>query len=309
MNSNRREDQPFENAGVARYRSKPSIVIQREPFQSEMELGVGVGQTDKEYVYVVGSVNAYFPNLGVEKEFYQACLLTGVDVSSLENINDEVSLARLNQSDSLSATLHQGFSKPENAYVAREMSWVFSNVDSNEVYRIFAESDESLMQLVAALGAKHESIIMIGQLTGNGHVLLSNLIPIKSTPVRASLGAKSGDTEMLALAEEILSLNANNGLSNQERALNYLLYNNTKIYTESYDFCYKANASGPNPSGYQLVSVDLLLSWSGDRLVSKVVFNYQGINTGAKQSWYSTVDVTGEYPFMLTDWKRFLPQY
>ncbi|MBU2899030.1 hypothetical protein [Vibrio hepatarius] len=75
------------------------------------------------------------------------------------------------------------------------------------------------------------------------------------------------------------------------------------------NLCFNPNPSGPNPNGYQLVNVEVVTDWSGDRLVSKLIFNYQGINTGAKQSWYSTVDVTGEYPFSLAKWKRFLPQY
>jgi hypothetical protein len=262
-----------------------------------------------EYIYVVGQIGAQFPNLSIEKEFYQACLLTGVDVSSLKDVDDDVALTRLNQDSALNTLVYQGLSHKENEYVAREMDWLFLNVDNNEIYTMLTDSDDSLMQFIAALGLKDQQVIMQGQMMPDGRILVSNLIPVKSTPVNKSHIELIANQAMKELIEEIRSLNANDGARNPERALNYVLYNNKRVFEESYSLCYKANPAGPNPNGYQLVNVEVITSWSGERLVSKVIFNYQGINTGAKQSWYTTVDVTGEYPFMLVEWKRFLPQF
>jgi hypothetical protein len=262
-----------------------------------------------EYIYVVGHISGYFPNLSIEKEFYQACLLTGVDVSSLKDVDDDVALTRLNQDTSLHSLLYQGLSHKDNEYVAREMDWLFLNVDNNDIYTMITDSDDSLMQFIAALGLKDQQVIMQGQMMPDGRVLVSNLIPVKSTPVNKSHIDPNANQQLKELIEEIRSLNANDGARNADRALNYVLYNNKRVFEESYSLCYKANPAGPNPNGYQLVNVEVMTSWSGERLVSKVIFNYQGINTSAKQSWYTTVDVTGEYPFMLIEWKRFLPQF
>ncbi|NAW59342.1 MULTISPECIES: hypothetical protein [unclassified Vibrio] len=262
----------------------------------------------QEYIYVVGHVNAHFPNLSVEKEFYYACVLTGVDVSSIQGVDDDVALAKLNQDHDLNTLLFKGLSQPENEYVAREMNWLLSNVDNNEVYTLITDSDDSLRQFIASLGLDTQPVILVGQMMQDGRVLVSNLIPCDSTAVNKQ-HLESQNNNMKELVEEIRSLNSNNGIRNEDRALNYTLYNNKKVFSESYNLCYNPNPSGPNPNGYQLVNVEVVTNWSGDRLVSKLIFNYQGINTGAKQSWYSTVDVTGEYPFTLTQWQRFLPQY
>ncbi|MCL1051829.1 hypothetical protein L2755_19690 [Shewanella abyssi] len=277
--------------------------------ESKSTQASGFAAETHEYIYVVGRIDAHFPNLSIEKEFYQACLLTGVDVSSIKEVDDDVALARLNRDSSLNTLLYQGLGHKANEYVARDMNWMFCNVDGNEIYNLITDSDESLMQFVAALGLKDQHVILQGQVMLDGRVLVSNLIPAESTPVDKSHIVHNENQQMKELVEEIRSLNANDGVRNEERALNYVLYNNKKVFKESYDLCYKATPSGPNPNGYQLVNVEVVTSWSGDRLVSKVIFNYQGINTSAKQSWYTTVDVTGEYPFILTKWKRFLPQY
>ena len=286
------------------------FIAQRTPFQSNMEVGGADYEEGKHYVYVVGNMHAYFPNLSIEKEFYQACLLSGVEVSLLENVNDEVSLAKLNSNASLNELLYKGLSKPENNYIAREMNWTFNNTDSNEIYALQPLSDDKLIQFIAALGVSDQQIIMVGEWTEGERTLVSNLIPTKSSNLTKMIDAeKNNESDFTELVDEILSLNANDGFQSSERGLNYLLYNNKQIYTESFSLCYKANQNGPNPNGYQLVSVEPITYWSGKRLIAKIIFHYQGINTGARQSWYSAVDVTGEYPFLLTKWKRFLPQH
>jgi len=284
-------------------------VTQRTAFQSNMESGNDY-KDDKHYVYAVGTIQAYFPNLSIEKEFYQACLLSGVDVSLLDSVNDDVSLAQLNSNAALNGLLYKGLGKQENSYVAREMNWTFSNIDNNEIYTLVPISDEKLIQFVAALGRADPQMIMVGQWMDDGRILVSNLIPAKATQLTQMVESeKKNEPAFSELVDEILSLSTNDGFQPSERGLNYLLYNNTQIYTESYSLCYNVNQNGPNPSGYQLVNVEPFTYWSGKRLISKTVFHYQGINTGARQSWYSAVDVTGEYPFLLTKWKRFLPQH
>lgn len=284
-------------------------VIQCSSFQENMEVGGAKEEQNKDYVYVVGTIHAYFPNLSIEKEFFQACVLSGVDVSLLEGVNDEVGLAQLNSNPALSSLLYKGLGKSQNSYLIREIQWVFNNIDSNEIYNLLPLSDDKLTQFVAALGVENQQVIMLGELMEEGGILVSNLIPTKSSPLTKTIASEQNNQkEFSEMTDEILSLNGNDGFQSFERGMNYLLYHNMKIYTESYSLCYKANPTGPNPSGYQLVSVEPFSYWSGKRLIAKVVFHYQGINTGAMQSWYSAVDVTGEYPFMLTEWQRFLPQ-
>ena len=258
------------------------------------------------YIYVVGFITAQFPSLSLEKEFEQS---TGFDESQLGQVNDEVSLQRLNCNKQLPGLLLTGLSDPNNRHVAREMHWILDNVEGNETYTLVPSSNEKLTQLIAALNltAKQEKVILVGSRLESGVIEVSHLIPanLKALTKVASL-LKSANNEFSELVDEILSMNANDGNTDNDRALNYVLYHNAEVYLKSYDFCYKSTPGGPNPSGYQLVNVRVMTSLSGERWVAKVIFDYQGINTGAKQSWYSAVDVTGEYPFLLVKWQRFL---
>ncbi|WP_298769352.1 hypothetical protein [uncultured Shewanella sp.] len=258
------------------------------------------------YIYVVGFITAQFPSLSLEKAFEQSSSLTE---SQLGKVNDEVGLQRLNRNKQLPALLLQGLSSANNRNIAREMHWILDNVEGNETYTLVPSSHEKLTQLIAALSltTKQEKVILVGSRLESGVIEVSHLIPanLKALTDVASL-LKSGNKEFTELVDEILSMNANDGNTDNDRALNFVLYHNAEVYLKSYDFCYKSTPGGPNPSGYQLVNVRVRTSLSGERWVAKVIFDYQGINTGAKQSWYSAVDVTGEYPFLLVKWQRFL---
>lgn len=300
------------------------MVAQREfnAPQTPIEEMANLKET-KEYIYVVGNVYAHFPNLSIEKEFQQACLLSNVDTLGMKGVNDDVALSQLNKSGTMTDTLYKALSKKENSYIAREMNWLFYNVDGNEVYTLQADSDQSLLQFVAALGVESSTrtnladqdgiptpkVIMRGQMMTNGRVVVSDLIPIRSTRVDTEPSLHKSSADMNNVLDEIRSLNANNGIRNEDRAINYVLYNNPKVFSESYNMLYGSESGSANPNGYRLGGVEVDTYWSGERLISKVIFNYQGINTGARRSWYTTVDVTGEYPFQVVEWKTFLPQY
>ncbi|WP_051484615.1 hypothetical protein [Shewanella waksmanii] len=259
------------------------------------------------WIYVVGKINALFPSLSLEQEFLQASQIAGTPPPANSMASDQVELEQINSQPQQSKWLYNGLSQPQNLYIAREMNWVLENTDNNHLFSLLPTSNQCLLQLISALSPDTGNIILVGQRLADGRVAVSN-ITATNTPALQQVAQQeqSKSTSFTQVVNELLSLNANNGESDAERAINFTLYNNDKIYTETYGFCYQPNTSGANPSGYQLVNVQVKTQTSGDRLIAKVIFHYQGINTGASQSWYCAVDVTGEYPFITVPWKQHL---
>lgn len=266
------------------------------------------------FVYAVGVINAQFPTLNLEKELYQNSLMGNQETQlpMLENVNDDIALQRLNRNKQLNQELFKGLSLGKNRYIARSMKWVLDNRYIEQLYTLLIPTDELLTQCITALdrtiNGETGQVVIIGEMHSPNTVLVSAIIPVMVLPFGEVLhGVKANNDQFQNLVTEITSLNISRGNSDAARALNYVLYNNPAIYQQSFHLYYQSNQDGPNPNGYQLINVDVNVSNSGDRVAADVIFVYQGINTGATQFWRSRVDVTGEYPFSVSNWEQYLP--
>lgn len=266
------------------------------------------------FVYAVGVINAQFPTLNLEKELYQNSLMGNQETQlpMLENVNDDIALQRLNRNKQLNQELFKGLSLGKNRYIARSMKWVLDNRYIEQLYTLLIPTDELLTQCITALdrttNGETGQVVIIGEMHSPNTVLVSAIIPVMVLPFGEVLhGVKANNDQFQNLVTEITSLNISRGNSDATRALNYVLYNNPTIYQQSFHLYYQSRQDGPNPNGYQLINVDVNVSNSGDRVAADVIFVYQGINTGAMQFWRSRVDVTGEYPFVVSNWEQYLP--
>ncbi|TDF35603.1 hypothetical protein EYS14_19530 [Alteromonadaceae bacterium M269] len=267
---------------------------------------------ESSFVYVVGNVNAKFPSLSLEKELYQNSLILGTKLPLLGQVNDDIGLEQLNRDNDLYKELFKGLSEPKNRYIAREMNWVLDNRFGEQLYDLYVSTEDLLTQCISALGrtqsAENEQVIVIGKSNHAEVIEVSAILPVAVMPLGQLVhGDSHSNNHLQKMVKEITSLDSSSGNTDALRALNFVLYNNPKIYEKSSHLYYKSNSDGPNPSGYQLISVDVDTLTSGDRIVANVIFTYQGINTGAFQYWYSRADITGEYPFLVTDWEQYLP--
>lgn len=292
--------------------------------------GISPAETGvQQNVYAVGTLQARFPSLSVEKEFFQALPSPSTGGSTSDggisfDVSDEVGLLQLNLSQNLTGNLYTVLSQAENFYIAREMCWSLTNTDGNEIYSIIPASNQRLNELIGAIkpdtnGNLQNYIITGGMKAGfvnpscmNGDapvVMLVNLLPASTEQIVSKVTQQDNSvnaTYLQGLVDEILSLNANDGMTDHDRALNYVLYNNMDIYLRSYQHLYNSNNNGPNPSGYQLVNIRTEWGGSTARKIVRIILDYQGIDSGATQSWYSSVDVTGQFPFLLTGYSRYL---
>ena len=89
-----------------------------------------------------------------------------------------------------------------------------------------------------------------------------------------------------------MQLTDNAGASDEHRALNYLAIRYQAIYANT------ADQFGRNAS---LTGVDVLPSTlSGTRKVVDVIFSYTNRNTDVVEKFFVRVDVTEEFPFLVT---------
>ena len=94
------------------------------------------------------------------------------------------------------------------------------------------------------------------------------------------------------LFDRIMQMTDNAGATNEHRALNYLAVRYHAIYTKAAEE-FAVNAS--------LTAVDVRPSpLSGTRKVVDVIFSYTNRNTDVAEKFFVRVDVTEEFPFLVT---------
>jgi len=245
------------------------------------------------YVYAIGRVEARFPRLSTEKEFAQA---TGR--ADTKGLTDRQALQSV-------------LSKPENRYLVRQLCWVMS-IEGLETYLLLPRDPTDLSLLVEALRPTPQPwdldcvigvrgpvappemcnglmipVVMFDQIYSFDRDALITAIPKPE---------KSSAEEFAPAAEElfdrIMQMTGNAGATDKHRALNYLAVRYPAIYANAAD-AFARNAS--------LTSVHVQSSpLSGARRVVDVIFSYTNRNTDVVEKWFCRVDVTDEFPFLVS---------
>jgi hypothetical protein len=98
--------------------------------------------------------------------------------------------------------------------------------------------------------------------------------------------------------ERIAQVADNAGATDEHRALNYLAVRYDALY---------ATVADAHGQGNALTSVDVRLSrLSGARRIVDVIFTFTNRRTGVNEKYFTRVDVTEEFPFLVT---RLSPYY
>lgn len=250
--------------------------------------------TAPSYVYALGRIEPRFPRLGVEKEFAQA---TG-----------RTRAAGLTDREAL----HKVLSQPENRYLSRQLCWVFT-IEGLETYILHPTCFGDFNLLVEAVppGPRPTDVaVVIGTRGPLAPPELCNglMVPIvvfdqiysfdidsliASIP-RPEKGKKEERFE--AAAEElfwrIMQMADNAGATDEHRALNYLVVRYPAIY---------AKAAEQFGKDFSLTAVETRLSpLSGTRKIVEVIFAFTNRNTDFTEKFFVRVDVTEEWPFLIT---------
>ena len=121
---------------------------------------------------------------------------------------------------------------------------------------------------------------------------------IKSVPRPEKKAAKEFESTVNELFERIMQMADNAGATDEYRALNYL----TVRYPAIYD-----RAAKEFERNFCLTSIEAFLSrLSGVRKIVDVIFTYTNRETDFPEMFFVRVDVTDEFPFLVT---KILPYY
>lgn len=251
------------------------------------------GSAAPSYVFAIGRVEMRFPTLGVEKEFAQA---TGR--ANTKDLPDR-------------AAAHAVLSERSNRYLARQICWVFT-IEGLETYILVPRDPADYDQLLEAV-RPHPSPLDLDVVVGvkgpmappetcNGLmvpiVVFDQIYSfdrdslIKAIPRPPKASAKEFAPAAEELFDRIMLAADNAGSMDDHRALNYLAVRYPAIYATA------ADAFGRNAS---LTAVDVQTSpLSSTRNVVDVIFSFTNRNTDVVEKFFTRVDVTEEFPFLVT---------
>ena len=245
------------------------------------------------YVFAIGRVEIRFPSLAVEKEFAQA---TGR--AETTGLTDR-------------AAVHAVLSERANRYIARHVCWVFT-IEGLETYMLVPRDPSDYDQLLEAV-RPYPSPLDLDVVVGvKGPVASPDtcnglMVPIvvfdqiysfdrdaliKAIPRPPKTSAKEFGPTAEELFDRIMLTADNAGCMDQHRALNYCAVRYPAIYAAAAD-AYARNSS--------LSAVDVQPSpLSSTRNVVDVIFSFRDRATDVVEKFFTRVDVTEEFPFLVT---------
>ncbi len=256
--------------------------------------GVGAASTPLSFVYALGRIEARFPRLSVEKEFAQALSRPDAQAGHTDR-----------------QAMQSVLSAPENRYLARQLCWVLT-VEGMETYIVVPHDSADLQRLIEALRPAPSPLDLDVVIGMRGPLALPDMCNGLTVPIvafdqlysfdRDSLlksipSAEKGSREKLAAAaaevfDRIMLMADNAGATDDHRALNYLAVRYPAIYHTAADM-FARNAS--------LTALEARTSaLSGTRKIVDVIFSYTDRVSGVVEKQFCRVDVTEEFPFLVT---------
>ena len=251
------------------------------------------GPAAPSYVFAIGRIEMRFPTLAVEKEFAQA---TGR--ANTKGLADR-------------AAAHAVLSERTNRYIARQVCWILT-IEGLDTYILVPRDSADYDQLLEAVRPQPSPLdldVVVGVRGPIAPPTMCNglMIPIvvfdqiysfdrdaliKAIPRPEKTTAKEFGPAAEELFDRIMLAADNAGSTDEHRALNYLAVRYPAIYATA------ADAFGRNAS---LSAVDVQPSpLSSTRNVVDVIFSFTNRSTDVIEKFFTRVDVTEEFPFLVT---------
>lgn len=275
-------------------REPPMVIPSHGDVDEAPRSGAGaVVAMNDTHVYAIGRIEARFPRLSVEKEFAQAA----------------------GRAESAGQTDQQAFygvlSKPENRYLARQMCWVLM-IQGLETYILHPRDPRDFDRLVEAIRAQPSPLDLDVVIGVRGPIAPPDfcnglMVPIvivdqlysfdrdaliKAIPKPEKMNPKQFEAAAGEVLDRILHMTDNAGAADEHRALNYLAMRYPGIY---------AKAAEEFARDFALTGVDVRSSpLSSTRNMVDVIFSYTNRNTDFTEKFFVRLDVTEEFPFLIT---------
>jgi hypothetical protein len=261
-----------------------------------------------QYVYAIGKIEFRIPNLSVEKEISQA-------VGRGENSGNTDQEA-----------LHKTLAQPENRYLLRLLCWVLVIQDA-ETYLLVPRDSSDLDLLVAAIRPQPRPgdldvvlgvrgplapaqlcngltvpIVVFSQIYSFHRDELIDSIPAPDNlDKEKKAGGRSAEDRFRAAAgdvfDRIMQLADNAGSIDEHRAVNYLAMRYPAIYQKTAEEYQQDNS---------MSQVEAKTNVSGTRKITDVIVSYTNRKTDYTEKYYVRVDVTEEFPFLVSKLQPYL---
>jgi PatG Domain len=247
----------------------------------------------RSYVYALGRIEARFPSPAVEKEFAQATARGETKGKTDREAMQAILSAR------------------ENRYLARQLCWVLT-IQGLETYLLTPRDSANFDPLVEAVRPTPRPTdldVVIGLRGPIASPEMCNglMVPIvffdqiysfdrdaliKSIPRPEKVTAKEFHPAAEELFDRIMQMTDNAGATDEHRALNYLAVRYPAIY---------AKAAEEFARDFSLTGVEVRPSpLSGTRRVVDAIFSYTNRNTDFTEKYFVRVDITEEFPYLVT---------
>lgn len=253
-----------------------------------------IGTMAPAYVYALGQITPRYPSLSLEKEIAQAAGRAG-------------GITGLTDTQALQTILLQ----KTNRYLLRQLCWVLT-IEGVETYLLLPRDPADFDLLAESLRptpSPTDLDVVIG-LRGplappefcNGLIVpvvafdqiysFDRASLLKSIPRPENVKAEEFEAAAAQLLDRVMQMTDNAGALDEHRALNYLLVRYPTIYTTAVE-AFNRNAS---LTGVTVRSSPL----SGVRNIVEVIFCYTNRRTDVPEKFFVRVDVTEEFPFLIT---------
>jgi hypothetical protein len=258
----------------------------------------------RQYVYAIGKVVHRFPNKSVEMELVQTIgLMPEGETKGLTN--PEVA--------------HKILTDPNNRYIARQICYILT-IEGLETYILVPGDPLDIDRLSQALRpaptVDGDIDVIIGRRGPMASPEMCNglVVPIvivdqiysfdrdtlmKAIPKRKEKGTNEGQFRNTADAvfNHLIQIADNAGAIDEHRALNYLAVRYDEIYHRTQLL---------QDENYSFIGIEVRPSLlSGTQKIVDVIFSYENRANRALQKWFCRVDVTGEWPYLVSPMREY----
>ena len=253
------------------------------------------------FVYAIGRVSHRFPNKSLEMELAQ--VIGQKPEGETKNLT-------------LPEVVHKALKDQNNRYIARQICYVL-NIEGLETYILVPRDPldiDMLIQAIRPAPAPGDIDVIIGRRGSIAPPQMCNglIVPIitvdqiysfdrdaliKSIPKRRGASEEQFKKTASAVFDRIIQLADNTGATDEHRAVNYLLVRYDEIYHRT---------QALQEDNYSFIGIEVLPSHlSGARKVVDVIFSYENRTNRSPQKWFVRVDVTGEFPFLVSPMQEY----
>jgi hypothetical protein len=255
------------------------------------------------HVYAIGKVLHRFPNKSVEMELAQV-------------------IGRIPEGETKSLTnaevAHKALTDPNNRYIVSQICYILT-IEGLETY-ILVPGDpldfDRLSQALRPAPAVGDIDVVIGRRGPMAPPEMCNglVVPIvivdqiysfdrdtlmKAIPKRKEKGTSEDQFRKTAEAvfNHLIQIADNAGAIDEHRALNYLAVRYDEIYHRTQLL---------QDENYSFIGIEVRPSLlSGTQKIVDVIFSYENRANRALQKWFCRVDVTGEWPYLVSPMREY----